>query len=68
MNRVKLPPPLNELLRSELLQAIDEAALHRDDDFIARKYLVEKCPQIEIAADLGWERSTISHHMPYIGG
>lgn len=30
--RVKLPDPLDKLLRSELETAIHEAALHRDDE------------------------------------
>ena len=57
--RVKLPDPLDKLLRSELEKAIYEAALDRDDDLIARRYIVEKKPQIDIAAELGWDRSTV---------
>ena len=64
--RVKLPPELADLLRSELETAIHEAALHRDDDLIARRYIIDKWAQIDIAAELGWERSTVSHHVPYI--
>lgn len=64
--RVKLPPELADLLRSELETAIREAALHRDDELIARRYIVEKWPQVDIAAELGWERSTVSHHLPHI--
>lgn len=64
--RVKLPEPLAGLLRSELIKAIDEAALYRDDDLIARRYIIEKWAQIDIAAELGWERSTVSHHIPHI--
>ena len=64
--RVKLPEPLNRLLRSELETAIREAALYRDDDLIARRYIVEKWAQADIAAELGWERSTVSHHVKYI--
>lgn len=64
--RVKLPEPLNKLLRSELETAIYEAALHRDDELIARRYFIEKWAQIDIAAELGWERSTVSHHLKYI--
>ncbi|GAA6395272.1 hypothetical protein I4100191B2_27540 [Clostridiales bacterium] len=64
--RVKLPDPLDKLLRSELEKAIYEAALDRDDDLIARRYIVEKKPQIDIAAELGWDRSTVSHHLTYI--
>ena len=33
--KVKLPPELANLLRSELETAIYEAALHRDDELIA---------------------------------
>lgn len=64
--RVKLPEPLDKLLRSELETAIHEAALHSDDDLIARRYIIDKWCQIDIAAELGWDRSTVSHHMPYI--
>ena len=64
--KVKLPEPLNMLLRSELETVIHEAALHRDDELIARRYIIDKCPQIDIAAELGWERSTVSRHMPHI--
>lgn len=39
--RVKLPEPLSGLLRSELEKAIYEAALHRDDDLIARRYIID---------------------------
>nr|DAZ31351.1 MAG TPA: FocB protein-alpha, helix-turn-helix, TRANSCRIPTION.4A [Caudoviricetes sp.] len=64
--RVKLPQELADLLRSELETAIKEAALYRDDELIARRYIIEKWPQMDIAAELGWERSTVSHHIPYI--
>lgn len=64
--RVKLPDQLDKLLRSELEKAIYEAALDRDDDLIARRYIVEKKPQIDIVAELGWERSTVSRHITYI--
>ncbi len=64
--RVKLPSELAELLRSELEIAIKEAALHRDDELIARRYIIDKWPQMDIAAELGWERSTVSRHIPYI--
>lgn len=40
--RVKLPQELAELLRSELETAIKEAALYRDDELIARRYIIEE--------------------------
>lgn len=64
--RVKMPRELENLLRSELERAIYESALHKDDELIARRYLVEKMAQIDIAAELGWERSTISRRLPLI--
>lgn len=64
--RVHLPEPLDKLLRSELETAIREAALHRDDELIARRYIVEKWAQMDIAVELGWDRSTVPHHLAYI--
>ena len=58
--RVKLPDELSGLLRSELEKAIYESALSRDDNLIATRYIIEKVPQIDIAVELGYERSTIS--------
>ena len=64
--RVKLPPELDDLLRSELETAIYEAALHRDEELIARRRIIDKWAEMDIAAELGWERSTVSKHIPYI--
>lgn len=64
--RVKLPAELADLLRSELETVIKESALHRDDELIARRYLIDKWCQIDIAAELGWRRATVSDHMRYI--
>ena len=64
--RVKLPEPLDKLLRSELETAIKEAALYRDDELIARRYIIEKWSQIDIAAELGWRRATVGDHIKII--
>ncbi len=64
--RVRLPEPLDTLLRSELETAIHEAALHHDDELIATRYIIEKQCQVDIAAELGWERTTVSRHIPRI--
>lgn len=64
--RVKLPSPLDRLLRSQLEVAIKEAALHRDDDLIARRRVIEKWEQIDVAAELGWTRGTVASHERYI--
>ncbi len=64
--RIKLPPPLDSLLRSELEKVIYESALSREDTLIATRYIVEKEAQIDIAIELGYDRSAISHRLPYI--
>ena len=64
--RVKLPADLDGLLRSEMETAIQEANLGNDDTDIARRYLIDQIPQIDIAAEFGWERSTISHRLKRI--
>ena len=51
--RVKLPPPLDKLLRSQMETAIREANLGNDDTDIAKRYLIDQIPQIEIAAEFG---------------
>lgn len=64
--KVNLPEPLNKLLRSQLETAIYESALHRDDELIARRRIIDKWGQIDVAAELGWDRSTVSDHEKYI--
>lgn len=64
--RAKLPPELADLLRSELDVAIKEAALHREDELIARRCIIDKWCQIDIAAELGWRRATVGDHLKYI--
>ena len=64
--RVKLPPPLDKLLRSQLERVIEEAAFHTDDELIARRRIIDKWGQIDVAAELGWDRSTVSDHEKYI--
>lgn len=64
--RVALPESLESLLRSEMDTCINQANLGRDDTLIARRYLIDQWPQIDIAAELGCGRSTISARMPRI--
>ena len=51
--RVKLPEPLGKLLRSQLEKAIYESALHKDDELIAKRRIIDKWDQIDVAAELG---------------
>lgn len=69
--KVNLPEPLNKLLRSQLETAIYESALHRDDELIARRRIIDKWGQIDVAANLGgiverWPptKSTYSRECP----
>lgn len=64
--RVVLPEFLDTLLKSEMDTAIDQANLGRDDTMIAKRYLIDQWPQIDIAAELGWGRSTVSDRVPRI--
>lgn len=64
--RVHLPHSLELLLRRELEEAIEQANLGRFDSAVAKKYLIERVPQIDIAIELDCERSTISRRLPEI--
>ena len=64
--RVRLPGSLGQLLRSEMEEAISEANLGNSDSLIAKRYLLERIPQIDIAIELDLERSTISRRLPSI--
>lgn len=64
--KVHLPEPLDKLLRSELETAIREAALHRDDELIAKRRIIDKWGQIDVAAELGWYRGAVAAHEKYV--
>lgn len=64
--RVVLPETLDALLKSEMETAINEANLGQDDTMIARRYLIDQWAQIDIAAELGWGKSTVSKRIPRI--
>lgn len=60
--RVKLPPPLDKLLRSQLERAIYEAAMDQDDELIAKRRIIDKWGQMDVAVELGWTRGTVASH------
>lgn len=64
--RVVLPEALDTLLKRDMEACIEQANLGRDDTLIAKRCLIDQWPQIEIAAELGWGRSTVSERMPRI--
>ena len=64
--RVRLPSDLDGLMRSEMLICIEESNLGQIDTTVAKRYLIDQWAQIEIAAEFGWTRSTVSVRMPRI--
>ena len=64
--RVRLPDRLERLTTSEMEAVIREANLGVYDTGIANRYLIEQIPQIDIAAEYGCVRSTISTHVSRI--
>lgn len=64
--RVKLPHSLELLLRDEMERAIEQANLGNFDTLVAKKYLIEQVPQIEIAEELGYDRSVITRRLKRI--
>lgn len=64
--RVSLPPDLEGLLLSEMQTCIEEANLGQKDTTVAKRYLIDQCAQIDIAAEMGCGKSTVSARMPRI--
>lgn len=64
--RIKLPHSLELLLRVEMEQAIEQANLGTFDTFVAKKYLIEQVPQIDIAVELDYDRTVISRRIKQI--
>lgn len=64
--RVSLPPDLEGLLLSEMRKCIEEANLGQNDTTVAKRYLIDQWAQIDIAAELGWGKSTVSARIPRI--
>lgn len=58
--RVRLPPKMDKLLRSDWEKIIWEANLGRDDTIIITRYILEWIPQADIAEEFHFDRSTVS--------
>ncbi len=56
----------DELLRSDWERVIDEAALGIEDTKIAKMYLLDAIPQVDIGAEIGLTRSAVSKRMAKI--
>lgn len=64
--RVRLPRSIELLLRDELEVAIEQANLGKLGTLVAKKYLIEKEAQIEIAEAVGYDRSVITRMVKVI--
>ena len=64
--RIKLPRSLELLLRVEMEEAIEQANLGTFDTFVAKKYLIEQVPQIDIAEEIGYDRSVVTRRVKNI--
>ena len=54
------------LMKDEAERLIEQSNLGREDAQIARLYLIDQIPQIEIAVEMDYERSTISRRFGQI--
>lgn len=68
--QARIPDSLESLLRSEWIAVIEEACLGAEDEYIAKRYLLDAVPQVEIAVEVEelfnrpFHRSTISARLP----
>lgn len=64
--RAKVPDELQRLTKSQLLTVIDESTLGLENTIIAKRTLIDRCLQVDIAVEIGYDRSAISHRLPAI--
>ena len=64
--RVRLPADLDSLVRSKMLECIEEANLGQMDTQVAKRYLIDQWAQIDIAAELGCVKSTVCMRIPRV--
>lgn len=64
--RLRIPSRLRMLFLHEMEASIKEANLGREDAVIAKLYLIDQIPQIDIAVECGYDRSTISKRLKSI--
>lgn len=64
--RYKMPPELEKKLTSDMYRIIAEANLGKESTHIAQRYYIDQVAQIDIAAELGVQRSTISRRIKRI--
>lgn len=64
--RAHVPESIEHLLRSDWEFVIQQAALGLEDTEIARMYLLDAIPQVEIGVELNMDRSTVSKRISKI--
>lgn len=61
--RVRVPEGMEELLVSDWERVLSETMLAQEDRKIAKLYIIEKMPQIDVATEMNYDRSTVSRRM-----
>ena len=67
--RYKTPVSMSDLLRREWEEIIEQSTLGVEDEYIAKRWLLDGIPQIDIAVEMGdlfaksYDRSTLSRRM-----
>lgn len=61
--RPNLPPDLERIHLFQMEDCIMQANLGEPDCSMVRMYLIDKAPQVEIAAEFGISRTTVCKHL-----
>lgn len=61
--RLRLPPDLDRIHLFQMEDCIIQANLGEQDRTMARMYLIDRIPQIDIAAEFGCSRTTVYKHL-----
>ena len=61
--RVKIPLGLSGLLRDDFIKVIEQSNLGLENTKIATMYLIDGIPQMDIAVEIGYDRSTITKRL-----
>ena len=64
--RVNLPEDLRDLMAGDWERVLTQAMLGAEDKRIARLYVLDRMLQIDVAAELHMDRSTVSRRMTKI--
>ena len=64
--RIRLPPDLAVLTKSEMAKVIEQANVGTENEQIARLYYVDRMPQVDVAAELFLGRATVQRRLPEI--